>query len=648
MKDIIKRRIEFLFLLTAFMVGCQNDTLDAPEMEHPNISRSSVLSSDTVVSISAPNDYYWVENEKMPLQKIEGKYFVMYDDSSIETVATAIRLDGITVHETLGPVEDNQSAYSNDYSLNREKLRTITIQGNPEIETTLLSKVYYWAPYYRMENGNEVRVGNQFGVKLKSEKDFNLLKKYAEKNAVEIVKKYDFLERWYQLVCTQNSKLNAIEMANLFHECGLFEYACPDLIGIGKSANINEPLYQSGNLWHLDYRCGINYIESRKIITHGSSDVVVAIIDGGVDVNHSDFDATMLSGWDATTNTTPNRISNSHGTWVAGFIGAVPNNGKDVAGIGYGCTILPVSIKETESGGILVDIQTMVAAINYAVEYGAKVINCSWEYWDKRIGETIKTALDKGCVVVFSAGNNENAQIAYPANCDSRILVVGATDKNCKRADFSNYGSSLDVMAPGKDVYTLSRGGGVAMVSGTSFAAPQVAGLAAMLLSKYPDESADDVRYRIRKTARKVGQGYRYRYASPSALGSWNDEMGYGLIDAYAALAPEMPYRYIIRVKNSSNYQPMIATRVEIWNTDYSMADVTLEDEFKVLYSGEELIAFCDLLPGNYIINVYPENAGHLDIDFEIKAEKGGEISFEFVGSQASEYRWETPIYKPN
>ena len=124
--------------------------------------------------------------------------------------------------------------------------------------------------------------------------------------------------------------------------------------------------------------------------------------------------------------------------------------------------------------------------------------------------------------------------------------------------------------------------------------------------------------------------------------------MGYGLIDTYAAFAPQMPYRYIIKVQNSSNYKPMIAARVEIWNTDYSPANVVIEDNFKVLYSGDNLIAFCDLEPGNYIVNIYPENAAEFEIDFEIKAEKGGEISFDFVGNKTGEYRWETPVYQPN
>ena len=166
-------------------------------------------------------------------------------------------------------------------------------------------------------------------------------------------------------------------------------------------------------------------------------------------------------------------------------------------------------------------------------------------------------------------------------------------------------------------------------------------------LCNYPDESAADVRYRIRKTARKIG-GADYRYSSPYTLGLWNNMMGYGLIDTYAAFAPQMPYRYIIKVQNSSNYKPMIAARVEIWNTDYSPANVVIEDNFKVLYSGDNLIAFCDLEPGNYIVNIYPENAAEFEIDFEIKAEKGGEISFDFVGNKTGEYRWETPVYQPN
>ena len=185
---------------------------------------------------------------------------------------------------------------------------------------------------------------------------------------------------------------------------------------------------------------------------------------------------------------------------VAGFIGAIPNNSQGVAGIAYGTTILPISFAVNNLGGIISSDITMTRAIEYAVNNGAKVINCSWQYDSTLVGEAIKSALDNGCVVVFASGNGGGA-ISYPANSDSRIIVVGAIDQNGNRASFSNYGNQLDIVAPGENVYSLYPDNTTVMGSGTSFAAPQVTGVAAMVLSKYPALTASEVRYRIEKTA---------------------------------------------------------------------------------------------------------------------------------------------------
>ena len=187
------------------------------------------------------DSYYWVEYTKEPLHKIEGKYFVMYDDSSAEAVETAIRQGTVTLHETLGLVDAEQSTYHNN-------LRYITIQGDAGIEKSLLSKVYYWTPYYRMDNGDEVRVGNRFYVKLKSDDDFELLRAFAKKNAVEIVRRFESMEKWYTLECTGDSRLNALEMANLFQESGLFEYGCPDIYGVGSLCGVIGPMVQADDL----------------------------------------------------------------------------------------------------------------------------------------------------------------------------------------------------------------------------------------------------------------------------------------------------------------------------------------------------------------------------------------------------------------
>lgn len=532
-------------------------------------------------------------------------------------------------------------------------LKVATIQGDYNKVSSVLSDAFYWTPYYKMENGNEIGITNLFYVKLKSETNLSMLKELAKENAVEVIGADEFLQGCYYLACTNLSKGNALEMANLFYESGLFEFASPSLSGAGSVDCINEPLFESGYLWHLGNNLTksyvhINYCKSQTIISQGSSNVIVAIIDTGVDVSHRDL-YNVLPGWDATTQTSPNRISDSHGTMVAGFIGAIPNNNQGVAGIAYGTTILPISFMVDDLGNIISSDITMTRAIEYAVNNGAKVINCSWRYNSTLVGEAVKSALDNGCVVVFSSGNGGGA-ISYPANSDSRIIVVGAIDKNGNRASFSNYGSQLDVVAPGENVYSLYPGNTTVMGSGTSFATPQVTGVAAMILSKYPALTASEVRYRIEKTAQKItSSAYPYTFQTLGAFAASNNQMGYGLLDSYAALAPQIPYLLKITIRNLSNHRPMGAFNVNLYNLDWSQIQnlTEISPGFDTLLTGEEFTARYDLLPGSYYAEATAEMDG-IEEDLRFDFVKGGEIIFEYFNTTDPPVEWGTPVYSPN
>ncbi len=188
-------------------------------------------------------------------------------------------------------------------------------------------------------------------------------------------------------------------------------------------------------------------------------------------------------------------------------------------------------------------------AIGLAWWNGADVINCSWglPQYSALVSDAIDIATTSGrgglgCVVVVAVANNGQESIQFPED-KSNVLAVGASTRNRQRASFSNFGSKLDIVAPGVNIRTTDIAGQTGYSTGdytfqdgTSFAAPQVAGIAALLLSAKPSLTENEVRQLIQSTANRIG-GYVYTAGGgevPSL--PWNREMGYGQVNAYQAL----------------------------------------------------------------------------------------------------------------
>lgn len=142
----------------------------------------------------------------------------------------------------------------------------------------------------------------------------------------------------------------------------------------------------------------------------------------------------------------------------------------------------------------------------------------------------------KGMVVVFAAGNQNIPTADYPASFSSDILVVGSIDNSNKRSSFSSYGTCVDVVAPGTDIWSTLPNNSTGYMSGTSMAAPHVTGLAALIISINPNLTGKEVVNIIEKTAQKAGN-YSYTTTSSRSNGTWNNEMGYGLCNAFAAIS---------------------------------------------------------------------------------------------------------------
>lgn len=243
----------------------------------------------------------------------------------------------------------------------------------------------------------------------------------------------------------------------------------------------------------------------------GNENVIVAVIDSGVDGTHPEFKGQLLSGWDLTVKPPVaggNVDGYGHGTHVAGVIGAKENNGIGISGIAPGCKILPIRIFDNmghSSEGIA------AAAIIWATDHGAKVINASWgsPIPGEAFHEAVKYALEKDVVLVAAvgnSGNNDPDSAGYPGKSPGAIGVAATTDID-GWASFSTYGDQVDMAAPGKGIlstYPLSKGNGYRIMEGTSMAAPTVTAAVALVRSQYPNLNGKQVKDKLEKTAKDV------------------------------------------------------------------------------------------------------------------------------------------------
>lgn len=259
--------------------------------------------------------------------------------------------------------------------------------------------------------------------------------------------------------------------------------------------------------------------------------VVVAVIDTGADFGHPDLTRSLLPGLNVVSPGAAAQDDQTHGTHVAGIIAAGTNNRVGVAGMSWGAKVLPVKALDAGGSGSTCNV---VAAMAYAASQSVQVVNMSLGGpgpCPAAMQEAADLATRAGALVVASAGNSgaEFNTTTSPANCNN-TLGVAATDPSDRAASFSNYGSYVDVSAPGVDILSTvidpkTGKRGYAALSGTSMASPMVAGLAALLAARHADWTPQQIADRIMRTA--VDLGVRGR----------DPHFGWGRIDAARALS---------------------------------------------------------------------------------------------------------------
>ena len=261
-------------------------------------------------------------------------------------------------------------------------------------------------------------------------------------------------------------------------------------------------------------------------ISTGSSSIVVAVTDNAINVNHPDLTNKMLQGYDAVDNdndpTGCGTNTGFHGSHVSGIVGAETNNNLGIASIGYDVSILPVKIGDC-NGSLTAGYEGII----WAADNGADVINMSWGGGgSSTYGQNVCTyAYNAGAIPVAAAGNDGVSTVFYPAGYND-VVSVASTTTNDSKSSFSNYGTWIDISAPGSSILSTNESSGYQVTQGTSMASPLVAGLFGLMKSYAPNATNTDL--------------INCLYSSASNIDAVNSnyigELGAGRIDAHQAL----------------------------------------------------------------------------------------------------------------
>lgn len=490
--------------------------------------------------VSDSDKFYYYYKEKIPVQVNQNKLLVYYLAESEKTTELVNRYN-----------IDKEFILKNDLSNENRKAKIIELlpfmDYRVEIERLELDENVLCVEKII---GDSTPVSNNFYVKLKNLSDISKLVELSNDTGSRIIRQIKSRDKWFVLEVDKYSISDCIDVSNVFAKSAQFESVDPGFI-INFSTDCRSDS-QFGSQWAInDSGNDINACCAWNITT-GSSNVTLAIVDDGIDRNHDEWSSSTFTSfsYDAQDSISPSQLRGTHGTQMAGVI-ASDHNASDIAGIAPGLKIMDIShgfnnlispnISEELAGGIF-----------KAVDSGADVINCSWGdnggtlnyIFSTLLEDAIDEALDNGrnglgCIVVFSAGNDAPT-MSYPATYRDELLAVGAINSNGLKRSSSAYGNKLDLVAPGGGILTTNVPNTYFSSSGTSLATAYVSGVAGLILSENPNFTRAQVVNAIESSTRKL-DNYTYQTTSGRPNGTWNNQTGYGLLDAAQALDCQEP-----------------------------------------------------------------------------------------------------------
>lgn len=316
-----------------------------------------------------------------------------------------------------------------------------------------------------------------------------------------------------------------------------------DIIYIGPAKSFeglyvpNDPFYGTAKTqqWYIPSI----HADKAWDLTKGTPSVLVAVVDSGLDLSHPDLQGQWVNGYNVLDPDSPPMDDHGHGTHVSGIIAAALNNSIGVAGIAPNTKIMPIKALDRNGQGDDIDIAT---GIRWAADHGAKIINLSLgtapnpdgTYSQSPIiNDAIRYAINKGILLIAASGNDGSGRISYPASSPG-VISVGSLNISNTRSSFSNYGSTLGVVAPGESIINtlpvnisdpdLPYG----IASGTSMAASVVSSVAALIWAVNPNWNKNQVISKLLSSTDDIqGKG-------------WTSQLGFGKVDALKAVLPSV------------------------------------------------------------------------------------------------------------
>ena len=532
------------------------------------LSFSFILVFLGIISLFAQNNYYYLNKKKVFLEIDKQKINVFVNDTVFDK----------EVFKNL-KIRDFVFKKNSDY----EDWATLQFD-------TILDDISYFkicnsiknsigvesiAPFFKLSDSKSIGTSNVFYVKLKKLEDYPLLKAKAVEKNVTIVEQLKLMPLWVELKTTKATIESSFELTNIFYETGMFDGIDPSFVfdyEIGpveelpdsESSSLASQLDCTSNDPLYNQQWGLTKIKACQAWNIAQGDnIKVAVVDSGIDLTNNDLSVNIFpQSYEYQVNTlevSPSVTHGYHGTHIAGIIAASKDNNSQIAGVAPNSKVISLSVSTSQDGSHnnVNIVKNFANAIHRAVEMGADVINCSWHLNDvlttieaNAQSQLVNNAIDyalyigrggKGCIVVFAAGNTGDSFMTYPANYSPDILTVGNCEINNIRHNgtgtnnSSNYGPGLDLVAPGTNIISTVLNNQTNTDTGTSMAAPHVAAVAALILSVNPCLRGWEVRKIIESTTQKLGN-YSYTITTDRPNGTWNNEMGYGVVNALAAV----------------------------------------------------------------------------------------------------------------